>query len=267
MPAFNALDFDLTDGVATVTLNKPKIRNPLTVELKADLAVLCPMLKNDPDVRVVVLRGQDGVFCGGGDLKFLNGTDRTTVEDRARVLELHDWFQMLLNLEKPVIAAVDGAAYGGGFGLALAADFILVSERARFCSVFSRIGLIPDVGVIFTLPRIVGLQRAKEIAMTGRPVFAEEAQRIGIAMEIHTHETLYAEAEKLARRLALSSIEAQGMTKRAMNQSFTVDAAGAMEVEALMQAVLFQSDYHKDAIERFVNKDPLKFNWENMGDD
>jgi 2-(1,2-epoxy-1,2-dihydrophenyl)acetyl-CoA isomerase len=188
------------------------------------------------------------------------------VQDRGRVQELHDWFQIMLNLEKPVIAAVDGAAYGGGFGLALGADFILLSERARLCSVFSRIGLIPDVSVIFTLPRMVGLQRAKEIAMTGRPVYAEEAKQIGIAMEVYPVETLYKEADKLAQRLALSSTKAQGMTKRAMNQSFTLDATAAVEVEALMQSVLFQSDYHKDAINRFVNKQPLKFNWEDMAD-
>ena len=267
MTVYQALDYALTDGVATVTMNQPKARNPLSVALKEDFSRLFPILKSDGDVRVVILRGQDGVFCGGGDLKFLDGTDRTTVEDRDRIWELHDWFQILVNMEKPVIAAVDGAAYGGGFGLALGKDFILLSDRARLCSVFSRIGLVPDVGVIFSLPRVVGLQRAKEIAMTGRPVFAEEAKQLGIAMEVYPADSLYAEADKLARRLALSSTKAQGMTKRAMNQSFTMDAAAAVEVEALMQSVLFQSDYHKDAINRFVNKKPLKFNWEDMTND
>lgn len=250
MTVYQALDYALTDGVATVTMNQPKARNPLSVALKEDFSRLFPILKSDGDVRVVILRGQDGVFCGGGDLKFLDGTDRTTVEDRDRIWELHDWFQILVNMEKPVIAAVDGAAYGGGFGLALGKDFILLSDRARLCSVFSRIGLVPDVGVIFSLPRVVGLQRAKEIAM-----------------EVYPADSLYAEADKLARRLALSSTKAQGMTKRAMNQSFTMDAAAAVEVEALMQSVLFQSDYHKDAINRFVNKKPLKFNWEDMTND
>ena len=266
MAEFKAIDYALVNGVATITMNQPKARNPLSIALKEDFARIFPALKYDDAAHVVILRGMDGVFCGGGDLKFLNATLRTTVQDRGRVQELHDWFQIMLNLEKPVIAAVDGAAYGGGFGLALGADFILLSERARLCSVFSRIGLIPDVSVIFTLPRMVGLQRAKEIAMTGRPVYAEEAKQIGIAMEVYPVETLYKEADKLAQRLALSSTKAQGMTKRAMNQSFTLDATAAVEVEALMQSVLFQSDYHKDAINRVVNKQPLKFNWEDMAD-
>ena len=137
-----------------------------------------PILKANDDVRVVILPGEGGVFCGGGDLNFLNSTERSTLQDRDRIHELHDWFQILFNLEKPVIAAVDGAAYGGGFGLALGADFILLSERARLCSVFSRIGLIPDVGVIFALPRVVGLQRAKEIAMTGRPVLPTRQNKL-----------------------------------------------------------------------------------------
>lgn len=264
MQEFNALDYTLQDGVATITLNRPEVRNVLSVELKEDFAELFPALRDDPDIAVVILRGSGGVFCGGGDLKFLNAGERTTVRDRRRIHELHDWFQILLGLEKPVIAAVDGPAYGGGLGMALAADFILMSDRARLCSVFSRIGLVPDVSVIYTLPRIVGLQRAKEIAMTGRPVYAEEARQIGIAMEVHPADELFDAADRLAARLALSSTPAQGMTKRAMNQSFNLDAVAAVEMEALMQSVLFQSDYHKDAIRRFVEKEPLKFNWEDM---
>ncbi len=153
---------------------------------------------------------------------------------------------------------------------ALASRLALISSFCPsvhgFPALFSRIGLSPDVSVIFTLPHTVGLQRAKEIAMTGRPVYAEEAKQIGTVMEIYPVETLYKESDKLALQLALSSTKAQGMTKRAINQSFTLDTAAAVEVEALMQSVLFQSDYHKDAINRFVNKQPPKFNWEDMAD-
>ena len=184
--------------------------------------------------------------------------------DRRRMYQLHDWFQVLLNLEVPVIAAVDGAAYGGGFGLALGCDFVLASDRARFCCVFQRIGLVPDVGCLFTLPRIVGLQKAKEIAYTARPILADEAKDLGIVMDVYPPEDLMDAALALAGRLAQASTPAIGATKRILNQSFNLDAHALIEMEAAAQAIFFTTDYHKDAVRRFVDKEQLAFNWEAM---
>lgn len=265
MTALETLDYSTDNGIATITMNQPKTRNPFSQQLKDDFETVFLDLRKREDVAAVILRGSDGVFSGGGDLKSLNqSTNQGTVQGRRRIYRTHDWFQIMLNLEVPIIAAVDGPAYGGGFALALGADFVLVSERARMCCVFSRIGLVPDVSTLFTLPRIVGLQKAKEIALTNRTIDAEEAKSLGIAMEIYPAETLYDEAQKLAERLCLASTPAQGLTKRILNQSFNLDASALVEMEASAQSILFQTDYHKEAIRRFVDKEPLEFNWEKM---
>ena len=261
---FKTLSWEVKDRIGIITFTRPEQRNPFSQEFKDDLLALMRQIQFDDSLGAVIMTGEGGYFSAGGDLKGMNAGPRRTDADRRRMYQLHDWFQALLNLEVPVIAAVDGPAYGGGFGLALGADFVLASDRARFCCVFSRIGLVPDVGCLFTLPRIVGLQKAKEIAYTARPIFADEAKALGIAMEVHPPETLMDEAMKLARRLTMASTPAIGATKRILNQSFNLDAHAMVEMEAAAQAIFFTTDYHKDAIRRFVEKEPLAFNWEAM---
>ena len=190
--------------------------------------------------------------------------NRNTLDDRQRFYRYHDWFQKLLNIEIPVIAAVDGAAYGAGFSMALSADFILCSNRAKLCCVFPRVGLVPDVGAFFTLPRMVGLQKAKEIMFTGRPLDAMEAKDLGIAMEVHKSDELMNAAMELAERLCKASTPAIGATKRILNQSFNLDANALIEMEAAAQAVCLSSDYHSNAIQGFLNKNPMAYDWERM---
>ena len=268
MREYRTLSYEVEDHVGVVTFTRPKQRNAFSQEFKEDLLSLFRDLQYDREVRALIITGSDGVFSGGGDLKSLkaNAADRTTDRDRRRIYQIHDWFQLLLNLEIPVIAAVDGVAYGGGFALALGADFILLSERARLCCVFSRIGLVPDVGCLFTLPRIVGLQKAKELVFTNRPIYPDEAKQLGIAMEVYPHEVLMNEARTLAKRLSKASSPMIGQSKRILNQSFNLDAQALLEMEASAQAILFTTEYHQRAIANFVNKTPLDFNWEAMAD-
>ena len=164
MPAneYQAITFETMDRIGIITMNQPERRNALSPEMRQDFLNLIPTLQYDTNLGAIVLQGTDGVFCAGGDLKNLAQAleNRNTAVDRQRLYRHHDWFQKLLNLEIPVIAAIDGAAYGAGFSIALSADFILCSDRAKLCCVFPRIGLVPDVGAFFTLPRIVGLQPA-----------------------------------------------------------------------------------------------------------
>ncbi|MDD9877393.1 MAG: enoyl-CoA hydratase/isomerase family protein [Magnetovibrio sp.] len=262
-----ALTFEVADRVATITLNQPERRNALSPEMRDDLLDVVRSIQFDSGLGAVILTGTGGVFCAGGDLKALSGGARVTEEDRQRFYKHHDWFQVLANLEVPVIAAVDGPAYGAGFSLALAADFILVSERARLCCVFPRIGLVPDIGAFFTLPRMVGLQRAKEIMFTGRPLDAAEAKDLGIAMAVHPAEELADAANELAGRLCKGSTAAIGATKRILNQSLHLDAQALIEMEAAAQTVFLSSAYHQDAIARFLDKKPLEYDWERMDRD
>ncbi|MED5338102.1 MAG: enoyl-CoA hydratase/isomerase family protein [Pseudomonadota bacterium] len=266
--SYAAIKVEIADHIATVTLDNPKQRNPFTAEFKQDMLTLCRDMQARDDIDVIIITGRDGVFSAGGVLRSLNNMDgRTTTGDRRRIYQIHEWFQTLLNLEMPVIAAVDGAAYGGGFGLALAADFVLASERARFCSVFGRIGLVPDVGVMATLPRVVGLQKAKELVFSSRPVFADEAQTLGITMATYPAEDLLPAAQALAARLRLASRDAIGAAKVILNQSFNLDAKALLEMEAAAQAVMMGSTYHKNAVRAFLDTQPLPFDWERFDRD
>ena len=261
---YETLSWEVKDRIGVITFTRPESRNPFSQAFKDDLLHLLREIQFADDLGAVIMTGSGGAFSAGGDLKGMNAGPRKTEADRRRMYQLHDWFQVLLNLEVPVIAAVDGAAYGGGFGLALGSDFVLASTRARFCCVFQRIGLVPDVGCLFTLPRIVGLQKAKEIAYTARPILADEAKALGIAMDVHPPEELMDAAMALAGRLAQASTPAIGATKRILNQSFNLDAHALVEMEAAAQAIFFTTDYHKDAVRRFVDKEQLAFNWEAM---
>ena len=173
-------EFVLTErhgATLLIRINRPERRNAFDLEVRAGLAQAIFQAKDDDSVRAVVITGTDGVFCAGGDLKALSEAKRPVFKDRDRIRRLHTWFRELIHLEKPVIAAVDGPAFGAGFNLALACDFVLATPRARFCAVFGRIGLVPDLGGFFLLPRIVGLQRAKDLVFSAREMDGDEAKR------------------------------------------------------------------------------------------
>ena len=266
---YKAITFEVKDRIGIITMNQPERRNALSPEMRDDFGHLIPTLQYDTGLGAIILRGTDGVFCAGGDLKALSDGlgNRNTAVDRQRLYRYHDWFQKFLNLEIPVIAAVDGAAYGAGFSMALSADFILCSDRAKLCCVFPRIGLVPDVGAFFTLPRMVGLQKAKEIMFTGRPLDADEAKDLGIAMDVYGADDLMDAAMELAERLCKANTPAIGATKRIVNQSFNLDAQALIEMEAAAQAIYFSSDYHTDAIKGCLDKKPLAYDWERMDRD
>jgi 2-(1,2-epoxy-1,2-dihydrophenyl)acetyl-CoA isomerase len=187
-----------------------------------------------------------------------------TLGARDRVEALHPWLFQLVHLEKPVVAAVDGPAFGGGCNLALASDFLLATPEARFCQVFGRVGLVPDLAGFFLLPRIVGLQRAKELIFSARAVGAEEAKQLGIVYEITPADALMDRALELAGRFRHASTAAIGFAKRALNQSFNLDYHALAEIEAYAQALCIDSPYHKEAIARFNNKEQLAFDWERL---
>lgn len=220
-------------------------------------------MRDDAQVHTVILTGAGGAFCSGGDISQMMDASQAGLPWRQRMRSLHQWFPELVNLEKPVIAAVDGPAFGAGLSLALAADFVLCTRRAKFCAVFGRIGLVPDLGAMHMLPRIVGLQKAKELVFTARTVQAEEARSLGMVYEIvEDGEALQAAAVALARRFGEASTAAIGMAKTAMNQAFELDARAMAELEAYAQTMCRGSDYHQEAVQRFKDKQPTRFDWD-----
>ena len=242
-----------------IRINRPERRNAFDLEVRKGIADAVYEARDDDAVRAVVITGTDGVFCAGGDLKSLSEAKRPVFKDRDRIRRLHPWFRELVNLEKPVIAAVDGPAFGAGFNLALACDFVLATPRARFCAVFGRIGLVPDLGGFFLLPRIVGLQRAKDLVFSAREVDVEEARSLGIVMQVVPPETLLEEALALARRYHDASTEALGIAKNILNRSFNLDQDTLAELESSAQALALHTAYHDEAVANFLGKRPLRF--------
>jgi len=251
------------DGIGTITLNRPEARNALSMDMRPALAAAIAQMRDDAGVHAVILTGAGGAFCSGGDISAMQDSSRTGLTFRQGMRELHQWFPELVNLEKPVIAAVDGPAFGAGLSLALAADFVLATRRARFCAVFGRIGLIPDLGALHLLPRIVGQQKAKELVFTARTVEADEARQLGMVYDIVEDAAALTEAARaLARRFGEASTAAIGMAKTIMNQSFESDARTIAELESYGQAMARGSAYHQDAVQRFKDKQPLRFDWD-----
>lgn len=247
-----------------IRINRPDRRNAFDLEVREGLAEAIFEARDDDGVRAVVITGTAGVFCAGGDLKSLSEAKRPVFKDRDRIRRLHLWFRELVNLEKPVIAAVDGPAFGAGFNLALACDFVLATPKARFCAVFGRIGLVPDLGGFFLLPRIVGLQRAKDLVFSAREVDVEEAQSLGIVMQIVPADQLEQEALALASRYHNASTDAMGIAKNILNRSFNLDQDTLAELESNAQALALHTVYHDEAVSNFLQKRPLKFNGGNQ---
>jgi 2-(1,2-epoxy-1,2-dihydrophenyl)acetyl-CoA isomerase len=247
-------------ATAVVTLDNPATRNSLTPALKEGLAAAVAQIKADAGIRAVVVTGANGTFCAGGDLRGIAAAAGLESDGwRARMHATHSLFRELLTLDRPLIAAVDGAAYGAGFSLALAADFVLVTPRTRFSMVFMRIGLVPDCGATYTLPRVVGAQRARELMLSAREVRAEEALSLGIAMELHEPPAVLPRALALAHSFAAASPLAAGLVKRIALDAGAMEAA--FEAEANAQALCFQTTPHREAVQRFLDKQPLAFEW------
>jgi 2-(1,2-epoxy-1,2-dihydrophenyl)acetyl-CoA isomerase len=252
--------YELAGGVATLTLNRPARKNALDELMRDELAQCVRDIDRDRSVRAVVLTGAGEAFCAGGDLRAIQAAALDNEGWRRRMKQAHAWLAPLLMLDRPVVAAVDGPAYGAGFSLALAADFIVASPRARFCLSFMRVGLVPDFGAFYTLPRIVGVQRAKELMLSARELPADEAKALSIVFEIVPAERLLQRAQALAASFAHASPMAVSLVKHALAAA-PADLHTMLELEASAQALCFGSTPHQTAVARFLDKQPALFQW------
>lgn len=258
---YQSITLEISDGVATLTLNRPERKNALDVAIREEIADALTRVRGSDAVRSLVLTGAGGDFCAGGDIRAMAAGDITAEAGRARIQDVHAWLHPLLTWERPVITAVDGAAYGAGFGIALAGDFILATPRARFCASFMRVGLVPDGGLFYTLPRMVGLLRAKELLLSARELDAATALEWGMVSEVIAAESLLARARAMALSFAGASATGIGLIKSALARSFDSDLASMLAVEAAAQGIAFSTDYHRAAARRFMEKQPPLFQW------
>lgn len=257
---YQAITYSVIDHVVTVTLNRPARRNALDMTMRQELTQAVAEIRRDRQIKVLVLRGAGGAFCAGGDISSMAGNN-SAEHARDRMLDLQVAISDLLNLDRPIISVVDGPAYGAGVGLALTGDLILASPRARFCLSFLRLGAIPDCGVFYTLPRIVGLQRAKELAFSTREIGPDEAKDMGMVFEIQPEDSIDARAQAIASSMSKLPLAALSLTKRIFNASLNSDLNTMLELEATGQGIARSTAFHDEAATRFMEKKPPLYRW------
>jgi 2-(1,2-epoxy-1,2-dihydrophenyl)acetyl-CoA isomerase len=252
--------YDLTDGVAAITLNRPEAMNSLTVQTKVALLEAVRRAASDPAVRAVLLTGAGRAFCAGQDLRE-HGDNLTagrgldgTVRDHYNPI-----VQTIATMPKPVVAAVNGVAAGAGASLAFACDLLIASNKASFVMSFTKVGLGPDSGASWTLPRLVGRARAAELLLIADTLHAERALEIGLVNQVVPSDQLDSVARALAGRLATGPTAAYGAVKAALLHAATHDLAGALEREAELQEVCAKTSDHHAATAAFIEKRPPVF--------
>lgn len=245
-----------SEGVATLTLNRPDALNALNAELRGELLAALNQARRDDSVRSVVLTGAGRGFCAGADLR--GGSDEREYR-RVLAAEYNPLIQAIRTLAKPVVASVNGVAAGAGMSLALAADIVVASAEARFVPAFNRIGLVPDSGLTRTLVRALGRHRAMEILLGEREVSAAEAHESGLVAAVVTAERLPEATRELAQRLAAGPTRAIGLTKRLVNATEDLSLADSLAAEAALQEVAGRSEDHVEGVDAFREKREPQF--------
>jgi enoyl-CoA hydratase/carnithine racemase len=254
--------FDVADGVATIAFDRPDVLNALTFDVYADLRDLFAEVPQRDDVQALVITGKGRGFCSGGDVNEIIGalleTGTSKLLDFARMTGAV--VENMRSCPLPIVAAVNGVAAGAGAVIALAADLRLLARSAKFSFLFTKVGLAgADMGSAYLLPRIVGLGRATELLMLGDSVPAEDALAMGLAYRVVDDNDLVSEATALARRFADGPALAYANTKMLLSRELDMDLAGALQLEAVTQALLMTTEDHAEFYDAFKSKRPPKW--------
>ena len=244
------------EGVAAISLNRPEVLNSFNRAMGRELQKALAAAASDDSVRAVLLTGVGRGFCAGQDLSEVLPKDGEPAPDLGDTVR-DTYIPIVLalrNLAKPIVCAVNGVAAGAGANIALACDFVLASEQASFVQSFCKLGLVPDSGGTFFLPRLVGPARAAALTMLGDKVSAAEAQDLGLIYKTVPHESLMDEAGKLARRLAKQPTAGLALIKRALNQSLTNDLETQLQVERAFQTLAGQTHDYQEGVAAFLEK-------------
>lgn len=252
-------------GVRTITINRPDAMNAVDERVTSELQDALKQTERDRFIRCLVLTGAGRAFCAGQDLKSVQ--ERTAEGqpiDFAETLRrrYNPIILKLRTVEIPVIASINGVAAGAGWSLALACDLRIASRAAKFVSAFTKIGLVPDSGMTLTLPRVVGLSKALEIAWLGDALSAEESHRLGLVNWLVEPEELASRTMELARRLAGSAPRGLGLTKRAMNAGILNPLEEQLNYEADLQGIAGRTQDHREGVAAFIEKRAAEFKGE-----
>ena len=260
-PTYTTIRFEVSEGIATVTLDRPDALNALTVPMKGELLAAFRAIARDKAVRAVVLTGAGRAFSAGQDLK-----ERLEPDAAPLAVELRERYNPIIRamraLDQPIVGAINGVAAGAGASLAFACDIRIAAEPASFVLAFGRIGLIPDSGATWFLPRLVGPARAAELALLGDTLTAADAERIGLVSRVVAVEALAGEARATATRLAALAPRALALTKRALQRTWSMDLDDALEDEAWRQGIAGATADHAEGLAAFLEKRSPRFTGE-----
>ncbi|WP_454689723.1 enoyl-CoA hydratase/isomerase family protein [Achromobacter aloeverae] len=256
----------MTDLVATerdgpvliIRLVNPKSRNSLTLEMRAQLGQAVALAERDAGIRTVFLTGEGKTFCSGGDLNHLQtACDPWTVHRRFRGFS--HWLIPLMTLDKPVVVGVNGHAVGGGMGLALTGDVVLAGESAQFISGFFRVGAIPDIAIMYLLPRLIGMAQTKKFLYSGGTFSAAQAAELGLVAHVVPDAGLYEAGLREAQRLAAGPAPVMGLAKTLMARSFETTMTDMLAVEGLGQALAMSHPEFREGLAAALERRPPNF--------
>jgi 2-(1,2-epoxy-1,2-dihydrophenyl)acetyl-CoA isomerase len=260
METLNKVLFEVREQVGYITLNRPAVANAVSLELAQELEEVARDCDEDNSVRAVLLTGAGRIFCGGGDKSFAVQEPTHVSTHLKRVnLFLHSAIQCFARMRAPVVVAVNGPAAGYGMSLACAGDIVLASESARFTMDYSRVGLTPGASSTYYLPRIIGLRRTMELALTNRTLTARQAEAIGLVTRVVPDDQLIAQAESLANELAHGPTRSYGGTKRLLYSTATNSLYEQMELENESIADMARSADAQEGVAAFLAKRPPQF--------
>jgi enoyl-CoA hydratase/carnithine racemase len=253
----SSFQYSQADGIATITLNRPERLNALTFTVYRELTDTFAALRDEKNVRVVVLTGSGKAFCSGGDVRDIIG--QLFERDMAGLLEFTrmtcELVKNIRELPKPVIASLNGTTAGAGACIALASDIRIASEEAKIAFLFVKVGLSgADMGAAYLLPRVVGLAKATELLFTGEFISAKEAEQIGLYNRVVPQDELTSVTADFAERLAKGPAFALGKTKEMLNRELHMSFDAALECEAQAQAICMQHPDYREAYEAFIAK-------------
>lgn len=250
---FTDILYQVEGPLATITLNRPEIKNAFTLPMLESMGCALRQATDDPLVKVIIITGAGGSFCSGGNVKDMAAGRLQSWEMKRYLWEHVQRIPLLLEeVDKPVIAAIDGVAFGGGFDLALACDFRFAADRATFCSTFVRIGLAPGDGGAYFLPRMLGRSKALDILLTGRVIRMSEASDLGLVDRVVTADALLSEVRTYAGEIAQWPLPAIRAIKRAVNQGKESDLRSHMDYVSSQLALLSEMPEHLEAVNRLV---------------
>lgn len=257
---YKTISFELREGVANLTLNRPDAANSINLELSQELYDALLRCDEDSGVRAVLLSGSGKMFCAGGDLKAFS-THRDDLGAHLKLLThyIHGAVSLMAHMDAPVITAVNGTVAGGGLGLVFGADLAIAAESARFTMAYTRAALSPDASTSFFLPRLIGLRRALDLTLTNRVLTAREALEWGMVNRVVADGELTAAAQKLAREMADGPTSALGAAKRLLRQSFDDSLETHLQSEARTIAQRSHNPQSREGIAAFLEKRPPRY--------